>query len=192
MVFKENQMKNWKKNLYVVFFAEMIAITGITFVMPFLPFYIKELGISGTEQVAHWSGWLMGSPALVMILVSPIWGYLADRVGRKPMIERAMFGSAISIFLMAWASNVYQLLILRLIQGALTGTIAACTALVSASSPSKKMGFSLGLVQTGFFLGNFLGPLLGGVSADILGLRNSFRITGILLFIAGWLIFLLV
>ena len=192
MVFRENQMKNWKKNLYVVFFAEMIAITGITFVMPFLPFYIKELGISGTEQVAHWSGWLMGAPALVMILVSPIWGYLADRVGRKPMIERAMFGSAISIFLMAWASNIYQLLILRLIQGALTGTIAACTALVSASSPSKKMGFSLGLVQTGFFLGNFLGPLLGGVSADILGLRNSFRITGILLFFAGWLIFLLV
>lgn len=93
----------------------------------------------------------MGAPALVMILVSPIWGYLADRVGRKPMIERAMFGSAISIFLMAWASNVYQLLILRLIQGALTGTIAACTALVSASSPSKKMGYSLGLVQTGFF-----------------------------------------
>ena len=185
-------MKNWKKNLYVVFFAEMIAITGINFVIPFLPFYIKELGISDTEQVAHWSGWLMGAPALVMILVSPIWGYLADRVGRKPMIERAMFGSAISIFLMAWASNVYQLLILRLIQGALTGTVAACTALISASSPSKKMGFSLGLVQTGIFLGNFLGPLLGGVSADILGFRNSFRITGILLFIAGWLIFLLV
>jgi len=77
-------MKNWKKNLYVVFFAEMIAITGINFVIPFLPFYIKELGISGTEQVTHWSGWIMGAPALVMILVSPIWGYLADRVGRKP------------------------------------------------------------------------------------------------------------
>jgi DHA1 family multidrug resistance protein-like MFS transporter len=41
-------MKNWKKNLYVVFFAEMIAITGMKFVMPFLPFYIKELGISDT------------------------------------------------------------------------------------------------------------------------------------------------
>jgi DHA1 family multidrug resistance protein-like MFS transporter len=185
-------MENWKKNLYVIFFAEMIAITGMNFVVPFLPFYIKELGISGTEQITHWSSWLMGAPALAMILVSPFWGYLADRLGRKPMIERAMFGGAISIFLMAWASNVYQLLILRLIQGALAGTVAACIALVSASSPSKKMGFSLGLVQTGIFLGNFLGPLLGGLSADILGFRNSFKITGILLFIAGWLIFFLV
>jgi len=185
-------MEIWKKNLYVVFFAEMIVVTGMTFVIPFLPFYVKELGISNMEQAARWSGWLMGAPALAMIIVSPIWGSLADRVGRKPMIERAIFGGAISVFMMALATNVYQLLIIRIIQGVLTGTIAACTALVSASSPSRKMGFSLGLLQTGFFLGNFLGPLLGGISADILGFRNSFRITAALLFIAGWLIFFLV
>jgi len=185
-------MEIWKKNLYVVFFAEMIVVTGMTFVIPFLPFYVKELGISNIEQAARWSGWLMGAPALSMIIVSPFWGSLADRVGRKPMIERAIFGGAISVFMMALATNVYQLLIIRIIQGVLTGTIAACTALVSASSPSRKMGFSLGLLQTGFFLGNFLGPLLGGISADILGFRNSFRITAALLFIAGWLIFFLV
>ena len=185
-------MEIWKKNLYVVFFAEMIVVTGMTFVIPFLPFYVKELGISNVEQAARWSGWLMGAPALSMIIVSPLWGSLADRVGRKPMIERAIFGGAISVFMMALATNVYQLLIIRIIQGVLTGTIAACNALVSASSPSRKMGFSLGLLQTGFFLGNFLGPLLGGISADILGFRNSFRITAALLFIAGWLIFFLV
>ena len=185
-------MKIWKKNLYVVFFAQMIVVTGMTFVIPFLPFYVKELGITNMEQAARWSGWLMGAPALALIIVSPLWGSLADRVGRKPMIVRAMFGGAISIFMMALATNVYQLLIIRIIQGVLTGTIAACTALVSASSPSRKMGFSLGLLQTGFFLGNFLGPLLGGISADILGFRNSFRITAALLFIAGWLIIFLV
>ena len=185
-------MEIWKKNLYVVFFAEMIVVTGMTFVIPFLPFYVKELGISNTEQAARWAGWLMGAPALAMIIVSPFWGSLADRVGRKPMIERSIFGGAISVFMMALATNVYQLLMIRIIQGVLTGTIAACTALVSANSPSRKMGFSLGLLQTGFFLGNFLGPLLGGISADILGFRNSFRITAALLFIAGWLIFFLV
>lgn len=185
-------MEIWKKNLYVVFFAEMIVVTGMAFVIPFLPFYVKELGISNTEQAVRWSGWLMGAPALSMIIVSPIWGSLADRVGRKPMIERSIFGGAISVFMMALVTNVYQLLIIRIIQGVLTGTIAACTALVSASSPSRKMGFSLGLLQTGFFLGNFLGPLLGGISADILGFRNSFRITAALLFIAGWLVFFLV
>jgi len=185
-------MEKWKKNLYVVFFAEMIAITGMAFVVPFLPFYVKELGITDANLVAQWSGWLMGAPALVMVIVSPLWGFLADRVGRKPMVERALFGSSIVIFLMSWAGNIYQLLFLRLLQGLLTGTIAACTALISTSSPSKKMGFSLGLLQTGVFLGFFLGPLLGGISADIFGFRNSFRITSALLFISGWLIFFLV
>ncbi len=185
-------MKIWKKNLYVVFFAEMIVVTGMAFVIPFLPFYVKELGITNMEQAARWSGWLMAAPALAMIIVSPIWGSLADRVGRKPMIVRAMFGGAICIFMMALATNVYQLLVIRIIQGTLTGTIAACTALVSASSPSRKMGFSLGLLQTGFFLGNFLGPLLGGILADVLGFQNSFRITAALLFIAGWLIIFLI
>jgi len=183
---------NWKKNLYVVFFAEMIAITGMAFVIPFLPFYIKELGISDIKQIANWSGVLIGAPSLIMVIVSPIWGCLADRMGRKLMIERAMFGGAITILLMSWTTNIYQLFILRLIQGALTGTIAACTALISASSPSKKMSYSLGLLQTGIFLGNFLGPLLGGISADVWGFRNSFRITAILLFVSGFLIFLLV
>ena len=182
-------MEKWKKNLYVVFFAEMIAITGMAFVVPFLPFYVKELGITDVNLVAQWSGWLMGAPALVMVIVSPLWGFLADRVGRKPMVERALFGSSIAIFLMAWVGNIYQLFFLRLLQGLLTGTIAACTALISTSSPSKKMGFSLGLLQTGVFLGIFLGPLLGGISADIFGFRNSFRITSALLFISGWLIF---
>lgn len=185
-------MEKWKKNLYIVFFAEMIAITGMAFVVPFLPFYVKELGITDANLVAQWSGWLMGAPALVMVIISPFWGFLADRVGRKPMVERALFGSSIVIFLMAWAGNIYQLLFLRLLQGLLTGTIAACTALISTSSPSKKMGFSLGLLQTGVFLGIFLGPLLGGISADIFGFRNSFRITAALLFISGWLIFFLV
>ena len=185
-------MIKWKKNLYIVFFAEMIVVTGMAFLIPFLPFYIKELGINDLDKVAQWSGLLMGAPALVMVIVSPFWGALADRVGRKAMIERAMFGGAITIFLMAWATNIYHLLILRLLQGALTGTIAACTALISASSPSKKMSFSLGLLQTGIFLGNFFGPLFGGISADILGFRNSFRITAFLLFLSGCLIFFLV
>jgi len=185
-------MNTWKKNLYVVFFAELIAITGMAFVIPFLPFYIKELGISNLKQVANWSGALIGAPSLIMVIVSPIWGCLADRMGRKLMIERAMFGGGITIFLMALATNIYQLFLLRLMQGALTGTIAACTALISASSPSKKMSYSLGLLQTGIFLGSFLGPVLGGISADILGFRNSFKITAILLFISGFLIFFLV
>ena len=80
------------------------------------------------------------------------------------MVERAMFGSAISIFFMASVTNVYQLLFFRTLQAALTGTVAACIALVSSSSPFSKMGYSLRLMQTAIFTGTCIGPLLGGSS----------------------------
>jgi len=178
-------METWKKNLYIVFFAEMVAITGIAFVTPFLPLYIKELGITNIDQVARWSGWLVSAPALAVVIISPLWGSLADRYGRKPMIVRAFFGGAVAIFLMSMVVNVQQLLFLRLLQGALSGTIAACNSLIAASSPARKMGSSLGLLQTGIFVGIFFGPLIGGISADIFGFQNAFKITAALLFFSG-------
>jgi DHA1 family multidrug resistance protein-like MFS transporter len=185
-------MELWRKNLYASWIAEMIAITGFNFVMPFMPFYIQELGITDVGKAAQWAGILAGVPAIVMTIFSPIWGSLADIYGRKIMVERAMFGSAISIFFMASVTNVYQLLFFRILQAALTGTIAACIALVSSSSPPQKMGYSLGLMQTAIFTGSCIGPLLGGVIADNFGYRNSFHITSMLLFIAGLLVFFMV
>jgi len=185
-------MELWRKNLYASWIAEMIAITGFNFVMPFMPFYIQELGITDVGKAAQWAGILTGVPAIVMTIFSPIWGSLADIYGRKIMVERAMFGGAISIFFMASVVNVYQLLFFRILQAALTGTVAACIALVSSSSPSHKMGYSLGLMQTAIFTGTCIGPLLGGVIADNFGYRNSFHITAMLLFIAGLLVFFLV
>jgi DHA1 family multidrug resistance protein-like MFS transporter len=170
----------------------MIAITGFNFVMPFMPFYIQELGITDVGQAAQWAGILTGVPAIMMAIFSPIWGSLADKYGRKIMVERAMFGSAISIFFMASVTNVYQLLFFRILQAALTGTVAACIALVSSSSPPQKMGYSLGLMQTAIFAGTCIGPLLGGVIADNFGYRNSFHITSMLLFIAGLFVFFFV
>ena len=185
-------MELWRKNLYAAWIAEMITITGFHFVMPFMPFYIQELGITDVGKAAQWAGILTGVPALTMAIFSPIWGSLADIYGRKIMVERAMFGGAFTIFLMASVTNVYQLLFFRILQAALTGSVAACIALVSSSSPSSKMGYSLGLMQTAIFAGTSIGPLLGGVIADNFGYRNSFRITAMLLFIAGLLVFFLV
>jgi len=185
-------MKIWKKNLYSVFIAEIISISGMAFIVPFLPLYVKELGVTEIGQIARWSGLLVSAPSIAMVFVSPIWGSLADRFGRKIMVERALFGSAITMFLMSMANNVTQLLLLRLLQGVFSGTIAACNALISTTCPEKRMGTSIGLLQTGVFLGNFLGPLMGGITADIFGFQNSFRITSTLLFFAGCLVFFLV
>ena len=182
----------WKRNLAVLWFGELIAISGFSVVMPFLPYYVQELGITGTSQVAYWSGLLISAQGITMAIIAPIWGGLADRYGRKIMVARAMFGGAVIISLMGFVGNVYQLIILRAIQGLLTGTVPAATTLVASSAPPERRGFALGLLQMAIYLGGSVGPLIGGLIADTMGYRPTFWVTGALLFTAGVLVTALV
>lgn len=182
----------WKRNLAVLWFGELIAISGFSVFMPFLPYYVQELGITGLNQVAFWSGFLITSQGVTMALIAPVWGSLADRHGRKIMVERAMFGGAIVISLMGFVGNVYQLAILRAIQGMLTGTVPAATTLVASSTPPKRRGFALGLLQMAIYMGGSVGPLIGGLIADSMGYRPTFWVTGALLLTAGILVATLV
>jgi len=178
----------WRRTLYVMWIAELICIVGFSFVMPFIPFYIRELGVTDERLVPIWAGILVTAPGLMFAVFSPIWGIVADRYGRKLMVERAMFGGAVLLALMGTAKNVYQLLALRLVQGAITGTVAASIALVSSVTPLSRLGYSLGLMQTAVFAGNTVGPWLGGITADHYGYRIPFYIAGGLLFLGGWLV----
>jgi DHA1 family multidrug resistance protein-like MFS transporter len=170
----------------------MIAIAGFSVTLPFLPYYVQELGITGVDQVAFWAGLITSAQATTMALMAPVWGSLADRYGRKIMVVRAMFGGAVIIGAMGFTRNVYQLLILRAIQGTLTGTVPASTTLVASSAPPERRGFALGVLQMAFYLGSSVGPLLGGFVADTLGYRAAFFVTGGLLFFAGVLVSALV
>ncbi|MGC8838669.1 MAG: MFS transporter [Anaerolineae bacterium] len=182
----------WKRNLAVIWMGELLAISGFSLVMPFLPYYIQELGIRDPRQVALWTGMLTSAHAVAMTVVSPFWGNLADRYGRKLMVERAMFGGAFVLALMGFARDVYQLLALRLLQGALTGTVVAATTLVASTVPRERVGSSLGLLQMAIYLGASLGPALGGVLADAVGYRPTFWVTAGLLFAAGMSVHFLV
>ena len=178
-------MESWKRNLYLVWVAELVAIAGFSFVFPFLPYYVQELGVTDLEQVELWSGLIFAAQAIPMAIFSPIWGSLADRYGRKLMVERAMFGGAIVLAAMGFVQNVQQLVILRAIQGSLTGTVAAATTLVASSTPRERSGYALGLLQMAVWSGASLGPLLGGIVADVWGYRAAFWVTGVLLFLGG-------
>jgi DHA1 family multidrug resistance protein-like MFS transporter len=182
----------WQRNLAVLWIGELIAIAGFSVTLPFLPYYVQELGITEVNQVAFWSGLVAASQAITMALVAPVWGSLADRYGRKIMVVRAMFGGAIVISAMGFVGNVYQLVILRAIQGTLTGTVPAATTLVASNTPAKRRGYALGLLQMAIYLGSSVGPLLGGLVADSLGMRAAFWVTGGLLFTAGVLVSLFV
>lgn len=159
---------------------------------PFLPFFLEDLGADSFSSQALWSGAINAGGALVMVASAPLWGMVADRFGRKPMVLRATFFGSLTIGLMSLATSPWHLLILRFIEGGFTGTVAASTTLVASSTPKARMGFALGMMQTAVFTGASIGPLVGGVLADYLGFRESFIIAGSMLSLGGILVLFLV
>ena len=185
-------MPQWQRTLYTIWLTEFIAVLGFNFVLPFIPYYIEELGVTGQRQVALWAGLATSLMSLGFAIMAPIWGMLADQYGRKLMVMRATFAGAFLMVLMAWVTNVQQLVLLRFLHGVFTGTIAAATTLVVSIVPKEHSGMAFGSLQTAVYLGTSLGPLLGGIAADRLGYRSSFWVTGALLLFSGFLVTFLV
>ena len=183
-----DKTSTWRSTLFVMFIAQLLSIVGFAFVLPFIPFFIREIGVTDAKLVPLWAGILAAASSLTMTIFAPIWGWLSDRYGRKIMVERAMFAGAVITMAMGVIDNVYQLLTLRLIAGAFTGTISASISLVTSVLPSTKLGFGLGLMQVAVFLGMSLGPWIGGIIADIIGYRLTFIAGGIILFLGGILV----
>ncbi|MFQ5344196.1 MAG: MFS transporter [Anaerolineae bacterium] len=178
-------MRPWQRNLYPLWIAQFVAIAGLSVVIPFLPYYVQELG---AEQVELWSGLLLASIGVTMGIFSPVWGSLADRYGRKLMLARALFGGALLLGAMGFVRNVQQLLVLCLLLGCLGGAVPAATPLVVSSAPRQQAGQALGLMQMAVFAGASVGPLLGGPAADRFGYPTTFVVTGGLQFLAGMLV----
>lgn len=180
-------MKAWKRNLTFVWIAELLAIMGFSSTFPIYTYYIQYLG-APDHLVARWSGIVISVSSLSMGVMGPIWGALGDRHGRKIMVMRAMFGGAFIIGLMGFVQTVEQFALLRFIQGALTGTVTAATALVASTTPRERLGETLGKLQLAIFLGQAFGPTTGGFVADTLGYRATFWLTAAYLIVAGFLI----
>ena len=171
-----------------MFAVQMLSVAGFSCVMPFLPLYVHELGTVTSMSESLCTALVYSGQAFTMMLVSPLWGYLADRYGRKVMVERATFGGAIVLLLMAFPRSAEELVLLRMLQGAVTGVFGAANALVAASVPRIKSGFAMGLMQVSMGLGFALGPLLGGVIADLFDYQSVFYFTAPLLFISGLIV----
>jgi MFS transporter, DHA1 family, multidrug resistance protein len=177
-------MPIWKRNLFVCWFGIFVAAIGMSQIAPVLPLYIKHLGVHSTSSIAQLSGFAFGVTYLISAIFSPIWGHVADKVGRKPMILRASLGMALVIGCMGFAPNVYVLIGLRLLEGVITGFSTACTALIATQTDKEHAGYALGTLSTGSIAGSLLGPIIGGFIEENLGFQPVFFITGALLLIA--------
>ena len=181
-----------KRNLYVIWAALFVTMVGMSMVVPFLPLYIRELGVTEQSAVERWSGFAFAGPFILSFFITPVWGMLGDKYGKKPMVVRAVIGLAVSQFLVGMSQNVYQLFIFRLFQGAASGFIPASLALVSSTSPKEKSGYNIGILQMAISSGTIIGPLIGGIIADITSHRLVFFITGSVCLISGLLVIFLV
>ena len=176
---------NWRRNLAALWFAEFTAIFGFSFAFPFLSIFLsKDLGVHPGRDLDLWTAASASASGFALAVASPIWGILGDRLGRKPMLLRSMVGGAIFVGLIFFVQNPTELIILRFLQGATSGTVAAATALVAAETPRSRVGWALGVVTSAIALGGAIGPVVGGLAGDLFGLRLVFLGGGVALFLA--------
>jgi DHA1 family multidrug resistance protein-like MFS transporter len=182
----------WQRNLWSTVIAELLTLLGFTSGSILVPYYVQQMGVTGLRQVGAWTGAYQSAGAVAFALATPIWGALGDRYGRKLMLVRAMGSAAMVLALMGLARTPTQLMILRVIQGCLTGTPAAASALLATGTPRERLGYALGLLQTSVLVGSSVGPMFGGYIADALGYRAAFYVAAVVVFAATLLVLLAV
>src|ERR687898_2893341 len=153
----------WRQNLFAVTAATFIGFTGFTLVMPFLPLYFQQLGVTDVGEIALWSGVSLGVTPAITALMAPLWGRLADRFGRKVMVERSLISFVFVMAALSFVTQAWHVFALRAVQGLFAGYGALTLTMAADSAPRDQMGHAIGFVQTAQRLGPALGPIIGGV-----------------------------
>lgn len=179
-------MEQWKKNTYVLWLAMFIAAICWTMVMPFTTVYLNEMGVH--ESAQFWAGIIISAASFCSMIMAPIWGAVGDRFGRRMMMLRAGFFLALGYVLLTQVQGPVGLLLVRMMVGTLTGFVPMAIALVGVSTPQKHMGYALGIVQTAYPSGAIIGPVVGGVLADITGVRGSSWVAAVFIALATLLV----
>ncbi|MBB3148879.1 MFS family permease [Phyllobacterium trifolii] len=173
----------WRQNLVVCLLGSFTTIVAMTLILPFLPLYVEQLGVKDHAAIVQWSGVAYGATFFTAALVAPLWGRLADLYGRKLMLIRASLGMAVAMSLIGMATDVWQLVFLRLLTGLLGGYASGSTVLVATQTPKARTGWALGTLASGIMAGNLVGPLIGGALPPLIGIRQTFWLAGGVIFI---------
>ena len=189
----EDGASYWRRNLLIVWISQFLSLMGFSFSLPFSPFFIRDaLGVSADSQVKMYAALATASSALALAVMSPLWGILADRYGRKPMLLRANFAGAIIVALMGLSPNITAFIALRMLQGLFTGTMSAAMTLMACCAPRNRQGLTLGALSAAVYSGDMTGQFIGGLLVEWYGFRQAFLYSGMAIGMSGLLVLLLV
>ena len=184
-------MSSWQRNVFAVATASFVGFTGFTLVMPFLPLYLQQLGVRDVGEVAMWSGLSLGVTPAMTALLAPAWGRVSDRFGRKIMVERSLISFILLMAGMAYATRAWHIFALRAVQGLFAGYGGIALTMAAESAPRERTAYAIGIVQTAQRLGPAIGPIMGGVVAQMVGLRRAFLVTSAFFVIALLIVFVM-
>lgn len=163
-----------RANLWALCAAQFLTLGGMTAVLPLVPLYLQQIGVTDHDAVRYWTGAIGSAPFAVAVFATPVWGALADRFGHKPMVVRSVFGIAAATLGMGMAATPLALLGWRGVQGAVSGVFPAAVALVAALTPTQRLSRALAMLQSARAAGALCGPLIGGILADLVGIQGLF------------------
>ena len=178
-------METWKRTVYISLVCVFCTAFGVSQLAPILPLYFHDLGVQTPEAMSLWSGLATGATYIIVCLAAPFWGRVADKKGRKITLIRSSFGMALCNILIAFQTTPEGVVLIRLIQGLVSGFYSASITLIASETPIERTGWALGLLASANLAGSLIGPLLGGYIADTVGIRNDFIIVGALMGLAG-------
>ena len=178
-------METWKRTVYISLVCVFCTAFGVSQLAPILPLYFHDLGVQTPEAMSLWSGLATGATYIIVCLAAPFWGRVADKKGRKITLIRSSFGMALCNALIAFQTTPEGVVLIRLIQGLVSGFYSASITLIASETPIERTGWALGLLASANLAGSLIGPLLGGYIADTVGIRNDFIIVGTLMGLAG-------
>ena len=178
-------METWKRTVYISLVCVFCTAFGVSQLAPILPLYFHDLGVQTPEAMSLWSGLATGATYIIVCLAAPFWGRVADKKGRKITLIRSSFGMALCNILIAFQTTPEGVVLIRLVQGLVSGFYSASITLIASESPIERTGWALGLLASANLAGSLIGPLLGGYIADTVGICNDFIIVGTLMGLAG-------
>src|SRR5713101_131936 len=163
----------WRYTLWAMVGIQFVNTMANSVLTPIMPLFLPELGVRTESGIDIWAGVLSGITSFVAAFASPLCGSLADRHGRKLMLLRSSLAIGLFTALMGVAGNVWQFFAFRALMGVFAGFSSAAIALVASQVPEGRLGYALGWLSTGQLVDSLVGPLIGGVLADLTG---SYRI----------------